>query len=125
MGDLWCKTWPCSRFSFHCQLSFHWRSVPRLTYGAGTLAATVPRDRVSPPQEQNKLRRKNTLVYAGAKAKIVGKLGPFASLYRPCVCLSACDNSRTAQQIFVKFRQGVLLIFVGTFKFWLKSDKNN
>jgi hypothetical protein len=39
---------------------------------------------------------------------------------------SACNNSRTVEQIFVKFcTEGFLMAFVDSYRVWLKSDSHN
>ena len=39
---------------------------------------------------------------------------------------SACNGSRTVEQIFVKFcTEGFLMTFVDSYWFWLKSDSHN
>jgi hypothetical protein len=42
------------------------------------------------------------------------------------VHFSACNSSRTVEQIFLEFCiEGVLIIFVDTYQFWLESDSHN
>jgi hypothetical protein len=55
----------------------------------------------------------------------VAKMRLLASSYLS-IRLSSCNNSRTAERIFMKFDTWeVLLKFVDKFQFWLKADNNN